>query len=281
MSDKNHNSQRATAGQISIGGTISQSYQFFTSHFIDFLKLGSLPFFGWVLVEFICDYMFLKHQIVYDSSIPLAIISATFALLWYRLFLMGTEYATYAQLFEHVFSPGIFNLNNLLKSIMRIVLTTIILFVPTLMLSISIMIYQFSQGMLLDDEAIRDIAVKSTTLIVLLFSPILIRLSFYTVGIALGRRSMSLRAVWKKTSGNTLTLWLLILRAFLPISLYSYCVTWMLGELIEKFSISFLWASLCVSIPTAFFTLMMLAIVVAVNGEAFKVLFGVRVASRP
>ena len=74
------------------------------------------------------------------------------------------------------------------RSIVRIAFTAIVLFVPTLMLSVGYMIYQYSQGKFLDSAAIESVAFKSTTIVLLMFSPILVRLSQYTVGVALGRR---------------------------------------------------------------------------------------------
>ncbi len=132
----------------------------------------------------------------------------------------------------------------------------------------------------MDDAAIQDVAFKSTTLVILLFSPILVRLSLYTVGVALGRQAMSLRDIWKRTSGSTWILWLLILRAFLPITLYTYFITWAFETISNKLAMDYVWSSLFVNVPTAFLTLMMLAIVVAVNGEAFKVMVGIRKAPR-
>jgi len=265
---------------ISINGVISQSYTYFMHNFDKFLKLALGPILIWVALEIGSNYFYLEQGKIYDTTVPRAIICAGFALLWYRQFLMGSEHATYSQLVDHILAPGVFNLYNLLWSIIRIVITTIVLFVPTLILSISFMVYQYSQGQYLNEVAIQDIAFKSTTLVILLFSPILVRLSLYTVGIALGRRKMSLRNVWKKTSGNTITLWLLILRAFLPISLYSYFVTWAFAKFATQFDLNYFWEGIAVNLPTAFFTFMMLAIVVAANGEAFKVIFGIRSAKR-
>ena len=250
------------------------------SHFNHFLRLATGPIIIWVLVELGSVYAINIHNYHLDSTVTRAIISAAFALVWYRQFLMGEKYATYSQLFDHVLTPGVFNLYSLFRSLARIIITTIILFIPTLMLSISYMFYQHSQGILMDDTAIQDVAVKSTTLVILLFSPILVRLSLYTVGIALGRRRMSLRDIWDKTSGSTWALWLLILRAFLPITLYTYFITWAFETISVKLSMNSVWSSLFVNVPVAFLTFMMLAIVVAVNGEAFKVLVGTRKEER-
>lgn len=276
MSDIDEIKEAEAESEISISGAITGSYLFFMSHFNHFLRLAWLPLLIWVMVELACDYALNEYGLIYDSMVPRAIVSAAFALLWYRQFLMGEKYATYDQLFDHVVSPGVFNLYSLIRSIARIVITTIILFVPTLMLSISFLFYQYSQGMLMNEAAIQDAAFKSTTLVILLFSPILVRLSLYTVGVALGRRKMSLRDIWKRTSGSTWVLWLLILRAFLPITLYTYFITWAFETIARKLGMDYFWTSLFVNVPTGFLTLMMLAIVVAVNGEAFKVMVGVR-----
>jgi hypothetical protein len=276
LSDTEEIEEAEAESEISISGAITGSYLFFMSHFNHFVRLGWVPLIIWVLVELACDYALNEHGLIYDSMVPRAIVSASFALVWYRQFLMGEKYATYDQLFDNVVSPGVFNLYSLLRSVARIVITTIILFVPTLMLSISFMFYQYSQGVLMDEAAIQDAAFKSTTLVILLFSPILVRLSLYTVGVALGRRKMSLRDVWKKTSGSTWVLWVLILRAFLPITLYTYFITWAFETISKKMGMDYFWSSLFVNIPTGFLTLMMLAIVVAVNGEVFKVMVGIR-----
>jgi hypothetical protein len=79
---------------------------------------------------------------------------------------------------------------------------------------------------ILNQQIIQEVALRSTTLILLLCSPIFVRLSLYGAGVALGRRRIGLRDVWKKTAGNTGTLWFLNLRAFLPTSLYSYFLIW-------------------------------------------------------
>lgn len=280
MSESDEINESDVESEISISGAITGSYLFFMSHFNHFVRLAWVPLLIWVLIELGCDYALNEHGLVFDSMVPRAIISAAFALVWYRQFLMGEKYATYDQLFDHVVTPGVFNLYSLLRSIARIVMTTIILFVPTLMLSISFMFYQYSQGILMDEAAIQDVAFRSTTLVILLFSPILVRLSLYTVGIALGRKTMSLRDIWKKTSGSTWVLWILILRAFLPITLYTYFITWAFETISKKLTMDYFWSSLIVNVPTAFLTLMMLAIVVAVNGEAFKIMVGIRKKSR-
>ncbi len=280
MSKSDEISEISTDNNISISGAITGSYLFFMSHFNHFIRLSVGPMLIWVLVELGSEYAVHNHGIILDSMVTRAMISAAFALVWYRQFLMGDKYATYDQLFDHVLSPGVFNIYSLLRSVARIVITTIILFIPTLMLSISYMFYQYSQGVLMDEAAIQDVAFKSTTLVVLLFSPVLVRLSLFTVGVALGRRSMSVREVWQKTSGSTWSLWLLILRAFLPITLYTYFITWAFETIAVKLSMNYIWSSLFVNVPTAFLTFMMLAIVVAVNGEVFKILVGTRKEER-
>lgn len=260
--------------KISISRTISQSYLFFMGHFSYFIKLAAVPMLIWILSDLICEILFRDYGMRYDSIIPRSIASASFALIWYRQFLLGSKHATYGQLFDQIFSSGHFNIVKLFKSLFRIILTSIILFVPTLILSISYMLYQYSHGILLNDVVIQDIAIKSTALVLLMFSPILIRLSLYSVTIALGYQSLSLREVWKKTSGRTWVLWGLTIRALLPISLYSYSLTWGFGKISEQFSLNYIWTNLLINIPAGFLTFMMLAIVVGANGEAFRVVFG-------
>ena len=280
MAESDNKYEKFSGNEISINGAVARSYLFFMSHFNHFLRLSFFPILTWVALELFVEYAQVEYGMGYDSMVPRALVSAAFALVWYRQFLMGEKYATYGQLFDHVVTPGVFNIYSLLRSITRITLTTIILFVPTLMLSISYMFYQYSQGILVDDAAIQDIAFRSTALVILLFSPILVRLSLFTVGVALGRRSMSLRNVWSKTKGYTWVLWVLILRAFLPITLYTYFITWAFERISQHLVMNYMWSSLFINVPTAFLTFMMLAIVVAVNGEAFKLLFGIRSEER-
>ncbi len=267
-------------GTLSVDGIVSYSYRFFISHFDYFLRLAFMPIVCWVMVQLGNDILYHEYDLKFDPNIPLALISAAFALVWYRQFLLGSEHATYEQLYDHIFSKNNFDMLRFFRSIVRIAFTAIVLFVPTLMLSVGYMIYQYSQGKFLDSAAIESVAFKSTTIVLLMFSPILVRLSQYTVGVALGRRSMSLRNVWKKTTGNTWVLWLLIVRALLPISLYTYFITWFLGNMSERWELNYVWASLFINIPTAFLTFMMLAIIVGANGEVFKTIFGIRLKNR-
>jgi hypothetical protein len=266
--------------KISINGVISQSYTFFTNNLGQFVKLAMIPTLLWICSELVNEYLSVEYSIFYNNTYIRAIISASFALIWYRQFLMGTEQATYRKLFKHVISSRSFSLDSFIKTILRVTLLTIVLVVPGLLLSISIMIYTVSQGVILDDVLIQEIALNSTAAIFLLLSPILIRLSLYSVGIALGRRNVSFREVWIKTKGYTWVLWLLTLRAFLPISLYSYCLTIGFGEMADNFELNYLLKSLFINIPAGIFTFILLAVVVAANGEAFKVIFGIRLKSR-
>lgn len=265
---------------ISINSTISQSYLYFMSHFSYFMKLAAVPMFIWIFADLLCEILFREYNLRYDPIIPRSIASASFALIWYRQFLLGSKYATYSQLFDRILSSGHFSIFKLLKSLIRIIITSIVIFIPTLILSISYMLYQYSQGVLINNAVIQNIAFKSTTLVFLMFSPILVRLSLYTVSIALGRQSLSISEVWKKTSGNTWILWVLTFRALLPISLYSYALNWGFGKIAGQFSLNYIWANLLINIPAGFLTFMMLAIVVAANAEAFKVIFGLRSKSR-
>ena len=114
LSNSDEISEVETDNEISISGAITGSYQFFMSHFNHFVRLAWLPMAIWVLVELGCDYALNEYGLVYDSMVPRAIVSAAFALVWYRQFLMGEKYATYDQMFENVVSPGVFNLYSLL-----------------------------------------------------------------------------------------------------------------------------------------------------------------------
>jgi len=99
------------------------------------MKLVYVPIILWVMVQVGRDILFYEYNLYYDITVPRALISASFAIVWYRQFLLGTEHATYAQLFDNVLAPRVFDVYIFLKSIARIILTTIVLFVPTFMLS--------------------------------------------------------------------------------------------------------------------------------------------------
>ena len=110
----------------------------------------------------------------------------------------------------------------------------------------------------------------------LVFSPILIRLSLYAAGFALGRTSLRMQDIWKRTRGYTVTLWWVTLRAFLPLSIYSYILTLFLDVMSEKLSINYIVSTIIIETLAGFLTFMILAIVVAANAEAFRILIGVR-----
>lgn len=261
---------------VPINTVIGLSYNYFINNFTRFMKLVYVPIILWVIVALVRDYFIFEHNIRYDVTVPRAMISAGFSIVWYRQFLLGSEHATYGQLFDNVLTPHVFDVYNFLKSIARIMITTIVIFVPTFMLSIFALSYKMYLGMMVNPAIVQQVAIKSTTGMLLLCSPILIRLSLYGAGVALGRRRMSIREIWKKTTGNTATLWFLNLRAFLPISLYSYFLVWAFEIIAKQFSMHYVWENLFVNIPAAFCIFMMLAIVVGANGEAFKLIFGIR-----
>lgn len=246
-----------------------------------FLRLSCVPVILWAASRLLEKILFFEYGIIFDSNILLACITASFALVWYRQFLLGSELATYRGLFKKGFSGGNFTLARLFRSFLRIFVITLALVIPTLIISISVMVYYAFQGVILDDVAIEDLAIKATFSVMLLASPALARLSLYTVGVALGRRSMKVGDVWEKTRGTSLVLGLLVLRAFLPLAIYTKMLSWLLERIAERLEMHYVWASLLVNIPTGFLTLMMLAIVVAANAEVFRILIGFRAGDAP
>ncbi len=122
MSENHTIAEPISTSVISISATISHSYLFFMDHFKHFVKLAAGPIIIWVLADLMCEILFREYNLRLDSTIPRTIASASFALVWYRQFLLGSEHATYSQLFDHVLSPGILNISNLIKSFLRIIL---------------------------------------------------------------------------------------------------------------------------------------------------------------
>lgn len=280
MSDTMNLSPSASENAISITALIRTSYKFFSSHFRHFLKLAALPILVWVLVELFRDYLLFEYGLIYDSRVANGMASAAFVLVWYRKFLMGDQQATYSHLFDNVISPGVFNILFFFKFIARIVIVTAILVVPALIISLCIMGYHLSQGEVINAALLNEIIMYSTLLAIFFFSPVMVRLSFYGVGVAVGRKEIGYREVWKKTKGYTWELWHLLLRAVLPVGMYNYFLTNAFKKIAYQWELDYIWASLLINIPAAFFTFMMLAIVVVANGGAYKQLFGIRTEQR-
>jgi hypothetical protein len=241
LSESNRVLNEASDNKISIDGVISQSYTYFMNNFSQFITLAMIPIILWVYLELATDYLYMEHAISYNTVFIRALISASFALIWYRQFLMGSEHATYPKFLEHLLSTGKFRIGAFLKSILRIAFLTIILIVPALIISIAMMIYKYSEGILMNERAIQEIAVNSTAVVMFLFSPIMIRFSLYSISVALGRRNLGFRKIWHKTKGYTWVLWLLTLRAFLPISLDSYSISVGFAKIADKLEMYYLW----------------------------------------
>jgi len=269
------------SSELKVEASIKESYKFLTSHLRHFIRLSLGPLVGWVLVKLAEEILKTEYQIEFDSVYILSFISAAFAIVWYRQFLMGTKYASYSQLVKQGFRGDGFSASRLGRFFMRIIVITLALIIPTLILSISTMLYLHSQGEVVSEAVIQDIAIKSTFVVMLVFSPALVRLSLLTAGVALGRSSMSLKEVWKRTQGYTVLLWWLSIRAFLPLTIYSYLITLFLERAAKQIELHYVWVILVVEIPAGILTFIMLAIVVAVNGEAFRHLIGVRNGDTP
>lgn len=266
---------------IKVGFFIAASYDFLITHMWHFLRLSFVPMLLWAAARLLQEVLLQEYGIIFDSNILLACITASFALVWYRQFLLGSELATYRGLFKRGFSGDNFSISRLARSGFRICVITLALIIPTLIISISVMVYYNLQGVKFDQAAIRELAIQSTFGVMLMASPVLARISLYTVAVALGRRSMRLRDVWEKTKGFSLILAVLVFRAFLPLAIYTQVLSWLLENIATRLEMHYVWASLLVNIPAGFLTLMMLSIVVASNAEAFRILIGFREGDAP
>lgn len=240
------------------------------------MKLSIVPMLLWIVLNVSSEILLIEYGIVFNHLIPRAFVSATFALVWYRKFLLGTEHGSYGKLYTHLKSSRTFSIASFFKSILRVAIIAIVILVPTLMISLAAVLYQISQGVTVTNEMIEQMVQITTFIVLLTVSPILIRFSFYSASIALGRRKTRFRDVWRKTTGYTWNLWHLVIRAFLPLSLYTYALNEGFSKIAAKFELSYVSASLLINVPSAFMVFMMLAIVVAANATAFKQIFGTR-----
>lgn len=266
---------------LKIEASIKESYHFLTTHIRHFVRLSVGPLVCWLLIKLAEKILKIEYQIHFDGGYLLSFISAAFAIVWYRQFLMGTKYASYLHLLKNGFSGDGFSASRLGRFLMRVIIITLVLIIPTLILSIGTMLYLKSQGIGVSQEVIRDIAAKSTIVVMLIFSPALVRLSLFTAGLALGRHAMTMKEVWQRTQGYTVLLWWLSIRAFLPLTIYTFLFTWLLKEASKHLDLHYFWHTLVIEIPAGILTFIMLAIVVAVNGEAFRHLIGVRKGDVP
>lgn len=276
MSDSSNVTQPKSDKKISVTYVMRLSYTYFIDNFPLFIKLSIVPMLLWVLINVSSEVLLNEYSIVFNHLIPRAFVSAAFALVWYRKFLLGTKHGSYVKLYDHLKTSRTINIATILRSILRIIIIAVVIFVPTLIISFAAVIYQISQGVAVTNDMLEQLVQISTFTVLLMVSPILIRFSFYSASVALGRRKTRLREVWRKTSGYTWSLWHLVIRAFLPLSLYSYALNEGFSKIAEKFELSYISASLLINIPSAFMVFMMLAIVVVANATAFKHIFGTR-----
>ena len=276
MSDPSNVSQPMSGKKISVTDVMRLSYSYFVDHFSLFIKLSIVPMVLWVTLNMSAEVLLNEYGIAFNHLIPRAFVSAAFALVWFRKFLLGTEHGIYGKLYDHLKTSRTFNIATILRSILRVIIITVVIIVPTLMISLAIIVYQISQDVTITNEMLQQLAQVSTFIVLLMVSPILIRFSFYSASLALGRRKTRLREVWRKTAGYSWNLWHLVIRAFLPLSLYTYALDEGFSKLAEKFELSYIWAGLLINIPSAFMFFMMLAIVVVANAAAFKHIFGTR-----
>ena len=250
-------------------------------HMPHFLRLMYGPLILWVCVKLAEQVLAREYDIQINSNNILHLFTAAFAIVWYRQFLLGSDYASYRLMLKEGFSGSHFTLRRAWRALVRIIVITLVLLVPTLIVSMSMMVYFAQQGVQFSDELIQDMAIKSTFIVMVIFSPILVRLSLYTAGFALGRTSLTFKQLWRQTRGYTATLWLVAIRGFLPLSLYNYALTWFLNIAMERMAAHYIVSTIVVETLAAFLTFMMLAIVVAANAEAFRVLIGVRKGDVP
>jgi len=267
--------------KLSVGSSIAESYRFFTGHLPHFFRLIYGPLVLWVMIRLMERVLLREQGVAFESSYYLNIVTAAFAIIWYRQFLLGAEYASYLGLIRRGFNGNGFSLRSFGRTFLRIVVISLALLVPTLIVSMAMMVYYQGQGVHLSSAVINELAVKSTFVVMLAFSPVLARLSLFTAGLALGRSSLRFRDVWQKTRGYTATLWWVALRGFLPLSIYNFILTWLLRQLADKLAIHYVVSTIFIETIAGLLTFMMLAIVVAANAEAFRVLIGVREGDAP
>lgn len=267
--------------QLTVGSSISESYKFLAEHMAHFYRLIYGPLILWVLVMVAEQFVIKEYAVQIYGTYFLHLFTAAFAIVWYRQFLLGADKASYSKMLRNGFSESRFTVRRFGRALLRISVITLALLVPTLIISIGMMIYYLSQGTQMTESIIQELSAKSTFIVMISLSPILVRLSLFTAGFALGRTSLGFRQVWKQTRGYTVTLWWVALRGFLPLAIYSYVLTWFLKIISQKLAVNYIISTIVIESLTAFLTFMMLAIVVAANAEAFRILVGVRDGDTP
>ena len=267
--------------ELTVGSSIAESYRFLTSHLPHFFRLIYGPLFLWVAVKLTEQILLREYNIQINGNNFLHLFTAAFAIVWYRQFLLGTDYGSYRQLLKKGFTGNPFTLKRFGRALVRVVIITLALLVPAMIISMGLMVYYLGQGVEFSESVIKELALKSTFIVMVAFSPILVRISLYTAGFALGRDSLSFRQVWKQTQGYTVTLWWIAIRGFLPLSIYSYILTWFLNKVAANLAINYIISTALIESLAGVLTFMMLAIVVAANAEAFRILIGVRDGDTP
>lgn len=267
--------------KLAVGSSITESYRFLATHMPHFFRLIYGPILLWVLVQVTEQVLNREYDIAFNGKNILHLFTAAFAIVWYRQFLLGGDYASYRMMLKKGFTGKQFTLKRFGRAVIRITVISLALLVPALIISISIMLYYNSQGVIFTEDLIQQLATKTTLIVMLIFSPIMVRLSLYTAGFALGRDSLSFRQVWQQTRGYTATLWWMTLRGFLPLTIYSYILTWFLHQIMENMAVHYVLSTILIESLTAFLTFMMLAIVVGANAEAFRILIGTRDGDTP
>ncbi|MDG1437476.1 MAG: hypothetical protein P8P98_00770 [Emcibacteraceae bacterium] len=173
--------------EISITAIVAHSYNFLTTHFMMFLKLSAGPILIWSSFELLFDYLYFEHDIKYESGLPRIFSTAAFVLIWYRYYLLGEGQATYKKLFGHMRRTSIFSARMFILSIARMVITIVAIIIPTLGISLYMMYNYHAGGGALTDQVIVSLVNKSVFFVGLVLSPIFVRLSLFSVAVALGR----------------------------------------------------------------------------------------------
>ena len=115
----------------------------------------------------------------------------------------------------------------------------------------------------------------------ILASPFVFRLSLLSAGLALGRRKIGFKDVWLKTRGYTTTLWWMTLRAFVPIALFNYIFRQLWLATIDKMAVNLYLKVFMLEFVMGLLNLFMIALIVAANAEAFRIIIGVRASDAP
>jgi hypothetical protein len=266
-----------TTGEFHVGWHIKESYRFFQNNWRHFLRLIIVPLTLLVLYNLMISEFYGSGHVPIWVRYFRAIVTASFALVWYRQFLMGTKYATYWQLLAKRFSGnGHFSFINIRRSLLRLALITFSLLIPVFFLTYMAFKYYAYKGWGVNPQILNEVVFHCTVLVMFLFSPVFFRISIYTAGTALGRKAESLTVMWQQTKGYTLLIWLMMLRVFIPLAALSWFLDHALISLVSYLGLGKTAGVLMISIPMGFLTFLILAIVIGATAETFKSLIGVR-----